>query len=1421
MIALAMNEKDRDLDTNTGKLPNELDQKLDLQSRVSDRIEIDSPDSSNVRKSEETTFSLELSSKNLEDEVVARVLDGNEGGKVEEVKSGNMGEFRVSKVRRDLGSVDGNRVLDSYDAKTESGGSEEIRVSPGHEKSEEVGLCCENRSGDFDEQGSHRVFDTDDDDRVSLDHDLGCLKDDGDTRAAEIIDRINLEAACGGLAENKVCTGHGILESNGGVNEAPNRGKSKDINVSLKMESTGDHWNKEDLTSSKREVAHSVLGLSSMHSPVDMRAEAHGHAGSQYDSLISAFDDYAAGEMADTKALRYGFELGDLVWGKVKSHPWWPGHIFNEALASPSVRRTRREGHVLVAFFGDSSYGWFHPAELIPFEPNHTEKSQQTNSRNFVKAVEEAVDETSRRCALGLVCYCRNPNNFKPTKVKGYFVVDVPDYEPGGVYSINQIKKSRDGFRASDILSFTKKLAVMPKGGDPSNIERIKNRATVLAYRKAVFEEYDETYAQAFGMQLVCPSRESAVGMPARDMDKYALPSSAGHVDCLLVSIGVHTVYICDVEGSNYFVLSSAPLSGPLVMAEALGGRKGSIKPMKSKEPSGKDKYLFKRREEASNSRSLQNSEGRSSPLSASTYVERPFARAGDYIFQRRDPESFSQQILEEHETTTAALCKDIASFHQEATGSGESMAKSTVTSPRVQTPVHHNVPMGKDDVEDAKPTLVMDTSILGGPDFSGKGAISADVVMDFRQENDASANVSFVNSEEQGLSSSPIVQESQDQNNLADSRPLVVDAKLGHRKLGTGTGSGVKKAKPLKRKEDGQGYEKSVVGDKKKKRKVLAGETQSDFPRKLLATGDGGKLSQVGRALSDNSLADHQKRNDVASDSFSGSSGSLTAIAIGDIKLGLPELLSDLEALSLDPFHGAQRNSPAIILQVFQRFRNLVFQKSLVLSPPAETEPSEACPSKSLTGVAAPESPVKVAVSLKSSKPPLRSDDPTKSGGKRAPSDRQEEIAAKRTKKMADLRSLAAERKANLKSQEAPRTDAKGGPSGQKVFKPDSFKKLEPSNRKAEPSVKRPEPSPREAEPITLAMKFPAGTSLPSGAELRAKFARFGPLDHSATRIFWKTSTCRLVFLHKVNGQKAYKYAYSNNLFGNGVKYSLKEVGVLAAEAPDPSMVETLQMQESALDQRLDTPAFGRQPPQSPAVQLKSCLKKSSGDEAGPAMGGVIRGTPRVKFMLGGEENRTEQMMVGNRNNFNNIASFGDDGASSTTTHAMDFNSKNGGASSTTTTLAMDFNCKNFQKVIPPHSQPLLPLPPQFAKIHLQSQPQAQTQTQNMHFPDASLRNLKNFSVPDPPPLQNIGVLNPLAQNFGVRNPPPLQNFSAQNFGVANSPPLQNFSVPNPPPPVPPQVDISVPMLALLHKFHEVVSKVRDIYGYMPYHPL
>lgn len=209
----------------------------------------------------------------------------------------------------------------------------------------------------------------------------------------------------------------------------------------------------------------------------------------------------------DGSSWMHGFETGDMVWGKVKSHPWWPGHIFHESFASLPVRRSRREGHVLVAFFGDSSYGWFEPAELLPFDPHFAEKSKQTTSRNFLKAVEEAVDEVSRRRALGISCLCRSPRNFRPASTPGYYAVDVIGYESGLVYSAREIKRARDDFVPVDVVSFLKNLAAAPHGAEQGSLNTTKMMATLLSIRKASYEEFDETYAQAFGVEPVRPSR--------------------------------------------------------------------------------------------------------------------------------------------------------------------------------------------------------------------------------------------------------------------------------------------------------------------------------------------------------------------------------------------------------------------------------------------------------------------------------------------------------------------------------------------------------------------------------------------------------------------------------------------------------------------------------------------------------------------------------------------------------------------------------------------------------------------------------------------------------------------------------------------------------------------------------------------------
>ncbi|KAL0367703.1 UNVERIFIED_CONTAM: hypothetical protein Sradi_3660400 [Sesamum radiatum] len=203
------------------------------------------------------------------------------------------------------------------------------------------------------------------------------------------------------------------------------------------------------------------------------------------------------------KTLGRDFDFGELVWGKIDPHPWWPGQIYDEALATLSACLTKEKGRVLVAFFGDNTYGWLEPKNVVPFERHFDEKSKQSEDHLFLAAVEEAMFEVKKRSALGLTCKCHYPSNFRPIEVQGFLEVDVVGYGARSKYSIQQIKKARNGFKPREMFSFLQKLALNPTIDPQNNFTFTRNVARVLAYRKSVFEEPDETYAQEFEEQAV------------------------------------------------------------------------------------------------------------------------------------------------------------------------------------------------------------------------------------------------------------------------------------------------------------------------------------------------------------------------------------------------------------------------------------------------------------------------------------------------------------------------------------------------------------------------------------------------------------------------------------------------------------------------------------------------------------------------------------------------------------------------------------------------------------------------------------------------------------------------------------------------------------------------------------------------------
>ncbi|XP_047959955.1 PWWP domain-containing protein 1 [Salvia hispanica] len=848
-----------------------------------------------------------------------------------------------------------------------------------------------------------------------------------------------------------------------------------------------------------------------------------------YDSMLSEFDQFAS--KGANEAVGYGYEIGDMVWGKVKSHPWWPGHIYNEAFASPSVQKSKREGHVLVAFFGDSSYGWYYPAELIPFAENFLEKSQQTSSRPFVKAVAEAVDELSRRQALGLACRCRNEFNFWPSGVDDYFVVDAGDFEPV-VYSLSQINKARSSFHPNEMLSMITQLALKPLGPYDQTIEFIKNKATALACRKALFEEFDETYAQAFGTTPVRPPRPTA-------------PMAVNP--------------------------SRAPLSGRLVTS---GKKKYSMEPTKTKDQVEKDKYIFKRRDEAFHVRTKKTSSGQVGPAY-------PLLLDGSGVSETRINSVSVSDINEgEHQST-----------HQ--------------------------------------PYVVGDIQPLEG---------SAKLL--------------------EGKSKKPKLLKRRAGELSTENATLVMNKKKRKKEIMNG--------QPL-----GELRSENVTVNKKRKKEIKNEATlDTALPPANIDSGEAAeKISVMPLDITPSATdipLDNQKNDGLVA--LAAPSEERIAIDLGE--QDLPAVLQDLRALAINPFHEEERSCKATAFPLFLKYRSVVYQKSLVLLPQDEIEKGDANSSKApSTALHLPPEETRDKPAMKLKRPLLRPDDPTKGGRKHGPPIRPDaikkrrklddpedastrkklidsedisDIKKKKKKKIIDdSRLFSMERKTLKRSNEPQRGgDVKEIHAKNASLASSKAPKLESGQRMQKPV--------RLADPTMLVMKFPPGAALPSSAHLRAKFARFGPLEHSSTRVFWETYTCRLVYQHKVDAEAALEYALaSNNLFGSrNVKVYMREVRDKAMEA------EPIKLQKEVISKpREATPAAeqrtaGRIPVQS--QQLKSCLKKPCSEDVGNGNG---RGT-RVKFVLGGEGGSKTELVSSSYP----VA----EPSSSYTTHSTDVTSKN-----------------------------------------------------------------------------------------------------------------------------------------------------------------
>lgn len=498
-----------------------------------------------------------------------------------------------------------------------------------------------------------------------------------------------------------------------------------------------------------------------------------------------------------------------------------------------------------------------------------------------------------------------------------------------------------------------------------------------------------------------------------------------------------------------------------------------------------------------------------------------------------------------------------------------------------------------------------------------------------------------------------------------------------------------------------------------------------------------------------------------------------LVVPVLADVDLGpldqieMPTVLADLRALALDPFHGIECQVPLKVLHLLLRFRNQFYSKSLLIESDAQAPAPVVAAAAAAASVVPPlRKEPKEQQASSSSKPAKllkRPDDPTKAGMKRPPSDRQEEMSAKRSMKVNQVKSLASEKKAALTQKPSP-DGLKGlataaGPST-----------AEPARRpeKQELVPMPPPPPPPSGNPAFVLMKFPPKSTLPSVANLKARFARFGSLEVDSIRVYWKSHSCRVKFGHHSDAVRAMQHVESNQVFGPKVDYSIREVEapVPVPQPEPPRWCSEPQVNGAGSSSGVQLRGGEQQQvvvqqPVQPQGRLKSILKKP-GDDAG-------KESQRVKFMLSGNVN-------------------GGGSSSSKRSSPPPSASSAVGFADLPPPRAPSLKSASFQ----------LPLPPPPKPRQNTLQPAART-----YEP----RQQQQLLLPPPPPHRPFESRPPMppVQLIELPRPPQQQQQPQQRGGGRERD----------------DEDISHLMLSLLIRCNDIVNNLRSLPGFSLYHPL
>ncbi|XP_019435573.1 PREDICTED: uncharacterized protein LOC109342051 isoform X2 [Lupinus angustifolius] len=173
------------------------------------------------------------------------------------------------------------------------------------------------------------------------------------------------------------------------------------------------------------------------------------------------------------------FSVSDMVWGKVRSHPWWPGQIFDPSDSSEKAMKHCKKDCYLVAYFGDRTFAWNEASQLKPFRKHFSAIEKHSTSESFQNAVECALDEVTKQVEFGLACPCIPKGTYDTIK---YQIIENTGIRQE-IRSRHWVDESLNAstFSPGKLIQYLKTLSVLPTGGF-DRLEHVVAKAQLLAF---------------------------------------------------------------------------------------------------------------------------------------------------------------------------------------------------------------------------------------------------------------------------------------------------------------------------------------------------------------------------------------------------------------------------------------------------------------------------------------------------------------------------------------------------------------------------------------------------------------------------------------------------------------------------------------------------------------------------------------------------------------------------------------------------------------------------------------------------------------------------------------------------------------------------------------------------------------------------